>query len=64
MYFTQARPKHELKVRNLINKHFAYLEKGKGAVNDASELDENMQAFMGDRDYSPAVLFAVNPIYE
>jgi hypothetical protein len=31
-------------------------------MND-EHIDENLQALMGDKDYSPVVLFVLNTIY-
>ncbi len=57
----KARPKNERKVREQLNKHYAYIEKGSGSIAD-EHVDENIQALMGDKDYSPVVLFALNTI--
>ncbi|KAJ2986613.1 hypothetical protein HDV02_006646, partial [Globomyces sp. JEL0801] len=55
-----AKPKQEKKVRTIINKHYAYIDKG----NNISEetIDETLQMLIGDKDYSPVVLFALNTI--
>ena len=57
----QSRPKHEKKVRSLINKHYAYSDKRLGDVKD-DMIDDNLQALIGDKDYAPCVLFAINTI--
>ncbi|KAI8900642.1 ATPase, V1 complex, subunit C [Globomyces pollinis-pini] len=56
----KAKPKQEKKVRTIINKHYAYIDKG----NNISEetIDETLQMLIGDKDYSPVVLFALNTI--
>jgi len=57
----KAKPKQEKKVRSLINKHYAYLDKSMSSIADEN-IDEGLQALIGDKDYSPVVLFAVNTI--
>lgn len=57
----KARPKFERKVRELINKHYSYIEKG--ASSNDEHIDEGFQALIGDKDYSPVVLYAVNTVY-
>ena len=57
----KAKPKQERKVRDLLNKHYAYLE-NKGASLADEVVDESMLAMMGDKDYSPVVLFAINTV--
>ncbi|KAJ3254407.1 hypothetical protein HK103_007201 [Boothiomyces macroporosus] len=55
-----SKPKQERKVRDLLNKHYAYIDKSGGATEEV--IDEALQTLIGDKDYSPVVLFALNPI--
>ncbi|KAI9098076.1 ATPase, V1 complex, subunit C [Phlyctochytrium arcticum] len=60
----KAKPKQERKVRDALNRHFAKLG-GAGISNSASEeqaIEENLAALIGDKDYSPCVLFQINTI--
>ncbi|KAI9336087.1 ATPase, V1 complex, subunit C [Obelidium mucronatum] len=62
----KLKPKqNEKKLRDAINLHFAKLG---GAGNSAGaaaddQLEENLQLLLGDKDYCPAVLFAVNAFW-
>lgn len=55
----RAKPKQEILAREYINKHFQYLEKQGGD----EVVDEALMGLMGEKDYSPVVLFALNTIY-
>ncbi|KAL2918711.1 Vacuolar ATP synthase subunit C [Polyrhizophydium stewartii] len=58
-----AKPKHEKRVRDAFNKHYAYLDgsrKGGEAADEA--IDENLQLLLGEKDYCPVVLFPINLI--
>ncbi|KAI9193600.1 ATPase, V1 complex, subunit C [Polychytrium aggregatum] len=59
----KAKPKQDRKVRDLINQLYSNLG---GAANSKGSIDEhveeNLQLLLGDKDYSPVVLFPVNAI--
>eukprot|EP00842_Homolaphlyctis_polyrhiza_P005955 jgi/Hompol1/6360/HPOL_004962-RA len=58
-----AKPKQEKKVRELFNKHFAYLDGSQASSSATDEaIDDNLQHFLGEKDYCPAVLFPINVI--
>ncbi|KAJ3070092.1 hypothetical protein HDU98_006854 [Podochytrium sp. JEL0797] len=60
----KLKPKqNEKKLRDAINSHFAKLG---GIANSSAadeQLEENIQALLGDKDYCPAVLFGVNAFW-
>ncbi|KAH6599590.1 hypothetical protein BASA50_002932 [Batrachochytrium salamandrivorans] len=60
-----AKPKQERKVRDTLNKVYAYAD-GSHKSSDAAAadegIDESMQMLLGGKDYCPAVLFSINTI--
>ncbi|KAJ3196728.1 hypothetical protein HK101_007960 [Irineochytrium annulatum] len=61
----RAKPKHEQRVRDIINQLYAKLG---GAANnpkggDDEHLEENLQQLLGDKDYCPVVLFPLNTFW-
>jgi hypothetical protein len=56
-----AKPKQEKKARDLLNRHYAYIDKNAGAIKSDTEMDDNVQSLL-DKDYSPVVLFAINKL--
>ena len=58
----KASPKQERKTRDTLNKHYAYIDK-KGAAGADAEIDDSLQMFLGEKDYCPVVLFAINTIF-
>ena len=65
----EAKPKQETRVRQLLNKHYSYLDSKGGSAGPSNTdsqqdetIDENIQLLMGDKDYCPAVLFPLNLI--
>ncbi|KAJ3167160.1 hypothetical protein HDU88_002497 [Geranomyces variabilis] len=64
----KAKPKQERKVRDQLNRHFARLagvagSSASGGTEDA-QLEENLAALIGDKDYMPCVAFYINPILQ
>lgn len=49
------------KVRDALNKHYAYIDQA-GASGADIHIEESLQGLLGDKDYSPVVLFAINTI--
>ncbi|KAJ3019931.1 hypothetical protein HKX48_001575 [Thoreauomyces humboldtii] len=62
----KAKPKQERKVRDLLNRHYAKLAGVAGGTASAedAQMEENLQALIGDKDYSPVVMFYINPILQ
>ncbi|KAJ3300159.1 hypothetical protein HK104_003769 [Borealophlyctis nickersoniae] len=58
----KAKAKYERKVRDILNVHFARLGGLANAQGGDEHLEENLQMLVGDKDYSPVVLFPINPI--
>ncbi|KAJ3108214.1 hypothetical protein HDU97_001748 [Phlyctochytrium planicorne] len=54
----KAKPRQEKKVRDVINAHYAKLGGGHSDGHD-EHLEENIQMLLGEKDYCPAVLFAI-----
>jgi V-type H+-transporting ATPase subunit C len=57
----KSKPKQERKVRDMLNKHFAYIDKKAGKDD---QIDENLQMLLGEKDYSPVVLFSISTIIQ
>ncbi|KAI8927064.1 ATPase, V1 complex, subunit C [Entophlyctis helioformis] len=58
-----AKPKHEKRVRDTFNKHFAYIDGSQNSTDAADEgIDETLQVLLGEKDYCPVVIFAINTI--
>ncbi|KAJ3202814.1 hypothetical protein HDU67_000260 [Dinochytrium kinnereticum] len=57
----KAKPRQEKKVRDVINAQYANLAGGGGggASKEDEHLEENLQLLLGEKDYCPAVLFAI-----
>ena len=51
----------ERKTRDALNKHYAYIDKN-GAAGQDDQIDETLQTLLGEKDYSPVVLFGINTI--
>ncbi|KAI8912114.1 ATPase, V1 complex, subunit C [Powellomyces hirtus] len=62
----KAKPKQERKVRDVLNRHYARLAGVAGGSSSVSaedaQMEENLAMLIGDKDYSPVVMFYINPI--
>lgn len=60
----KIKPKQDRKVRDMINQHYGNLggKANEGNSRDDVALDEHIQHLLGDKDYSPVVLFTINVI--
>ncbi|KAJ3054411.1 hypothetical protein HK097_001882 [Rhizophlyctis rosea] len=58
----KTKPRQERKVRDSLNQHYARLGGIANQKGGDEHLEEHLQALIGDKDYSPVVLFPVNPI--
>ncbi|KAI8840067.1 ATPase, V1 complex, subunit C [Chytriomyces cf. hyalinus JEL632] len=62
----KLKPKqNEKKLRDAINLHYSKLGGAANASTSAADeaLEENIQMLLGDKDYCPAVLFAINAFW-
>ncbi|KAJ3234711.1 Vacuolar ATP synthase subunit C [Chytriomyces hyalinus] len=62
----KLKPKqNEKKLRDAINLHYSKLGGAANASSSAADeaLEENIQMLLGDKDYCPAVLFAINAFW-
>ncbi|KND02766.1 H(+)-transporting V1 sector ATPase subunit C [Spizellomyces punctatus DAOM BR117] len=60
----KAKPKQEQKLKDAVNRHFARLggAGSTGSSADDQQIEEHLQLLLGDKDYSPVVLFYINTI--
>ncbi|RKO89032.1 ATPase, V1 complex, subunit C [Blyttiomyces helicus] len=58
----KPKPKQDRKVRDLLNAHYARLAGAAGSKAGDEALEENLQTLLGDKDYSPVVLFSINTV--
>ncbi|KAJ3043755.1 hypothetical protein HDV00_004161 [Rhizophlyctis rosea] len=56
--------RQERKVRDALNAHYAKLGGIANQKGGDEHLEENLQLLLGDKDYSPVVLFPINPIIQ